>query len=1031
MLKYVIVGLKNFLPKIKMPARGILFVQKPHIDDASGKAIKRRRDLENKLNPAKSIPVKSVRVADCFTAELAEEEMRRLGAELVDNVAQQFFTEDEMERLFGWDWAISVSLKPGMKDTKGETAGRVARRLLGKDMPPEIHSSRLFFVEGELGKEGAEQLARDLSNETVHDYSVYSRSELEKTGQAIKLPYPTVDLRREPEMEYIDLGLPDEGLETISAERGLALNRPEMRKIADYFSRDKVKQFRRSAGLQEQPTDVELETLAQTWSEHCKHKIFNAKVSYTDSTGTSQIDSLFKTFIRRSTEQIKSRMADTIVSTLWDNAGVVKFNEKYNFVFKCETHNSPSKEYPYGGAYTGIAGVYRDPMGTGMGVELLYGTWAFCTGSPFYDGDLRPAIHPRTLLEGVREGVEHGGNRHGVPTVHGRTFFNDGYIGKPAIFVLAAGLQERTVAGKPGHEKNAFAGDLIVMAGGRVGIDGIHGATVSSTEAGTVKRKFASQHVQIGDSYTQKKLHDFQFDAMRRGLINCVTDNGAGGLSSSIGEMGWNFGRKITGGAYGFDVDLSLVPLKYTGLDYWQMWISEAQERMTYAVNPAKIDELNQLAKVYDVEATVLGSFTDTGRFHVRHGKRTVACMDINFVHEGVPRMELKGAWAAPENRGLAEPAPIRVVDHSLFLKSMLARENIASTEYIDRQFDHEVGGRSVIKSHVGAESDVCSDAVVLRPDFGSDEGIAIASGLNPDLSEIDAYHMTANAIDEAVRRVIAVGGSFDEWIVLNDNFCWPSPLPGENNPDAEYKMGQLVRANQALYDVTTGYGTPCVAGKDSMSMDGNETDRHGAKRKVSAPETIQISSAGKIRDVSKCITMDAKAAGDYVYVLGETRDELGGSEFYRMAGETGRNAPAVDVRKNKKLYNSLPNAITSGTVSSAHGCYKGGLGVALSQTSFTGGLGMDIDLSLVPTDEKLKEETVLYSESAGRFVVTVAPDKADKFETEMAGNVCSRIGTVTEGDRFVVKGYGKEEVVMDENIYALKGAWKSTFKGF
>jgi phosphoribosylformylglycinamidine synthase len=1016
------------------PVRGLILTQKPFTGNPEGKAILRRR----RLGHSGEGTVSDIRVADCFTTtELTADELRTLGSRIADPVSQDFFLDDEMPHAtFGADSVISVSLKPGMRDTRGETAGRVAMKLFGRKTQPEMHFSRLFLVNGI----DPEELAGELANRTVQDsrISVMDRT-LAGTSDTIELPYPKVELEKEPVLEYIDLGLPDEGLVKLSSMRGLALNRDEMRTISGYFSNDGVKQFRRAAGLEEHPTDVELETLAQTWSEHCKHKIFNARVRYTDGTQTQQIDSLFKTFIRRATEQIAGRPGSPIVSTLWDNAGVVKFNDKYNFVFKCETHNSPSKVYPYGGAYTGIAGVYRDPMGTGMGVELLYGTWAFCTGSPFYDGDLMPDIHPRAILEGVREGVEHGGNRHGVPTVHGRTFFNEGFIGKPAIYVLAAGLQERTVAGRPGHEKNAFAGDLIVMAGGRVGIDGIHGATISSVESGTVSQKLASEHVQIGDSWTQKKLHDFQIEAMRRGLINCVTDNGAGGLSSSVGEMGWNFGRKTDNGANGFEIDLSHVPLKYTGLDYWQIWISEAQERMTYAVSPDKIEELQKLAKIYDVEATVLGRFTDTGRFHVKYGEKTVACMDINFVHKGLSGMELNASWNSPDSRCMFEPAPIKVKDHSFFLKRMLARENIASTEYIDRQFDHEVGGKSVIKSYVGAESDVCSDAVVMKPDFGSDEGIAIASGLNPDYSEIDTYHMTANAIDEAIRRIIAVGGSFDEWIVLNDNFCWPSPLPGEKNPEAEYRMGQLVRANQALYDTTTGYGTACIAGKDSMSMNGFEVDKNGAVRKVTAPPTMQISSAGKIADIKKCITMDAKAAGDYVYVLGETRNELGGSEFYLMSGERGRNVPVVDVGRNKKLYTSFSNTVQNSMVSSAHGCYKGGLGVALAQAAFAGGgFGMELDLSLVPMATKLKEETILYSESSGRFVVTVAPERAADFEAAMAGNAFSRIGMVTESDSFVVRGYKTEKentpaenILINESIYGLKDAWKSTFREF
>ncbi|MEK6807916.1 MAG: AIR synthase-related protein, partial [Nanoarchaeota archaeon] len=549
---------------------------------------------------------------------------------------------------------------------------------------------------------------------------------------------------------------------------------------------------------------------------------------------------------------------------------------------------------------TGIVGVYRDPMGTGKGCKLIYGAYGFCTGNPFYKGELKPKIHPKRLLAGVRAGVESGGNKHGVPTVYGITFFEDGYMARPAIYVLAAGLIPSKVRGEAGYEKKADPGDLIVMAGGRVGIDGIHGATESSMEAG---EWISASHVQIGDPYKQKKLHDFLIEARDLGLYKCITDNGAGGLSSSVGEMA-QFSN-------GFELRLDKVPLKYSGLAPWQILLSESQERMTLAVLPEKKDELFKLAEKHDVEVTVIGKFTNSGKFYCAFEGERVTDLDMNFVHHGVPQMELEAEWLSPQERGLSEPDFQESEDHSAILQEMLARINIASKEYIVRQFDHEVQGKSVIKHLLGKDSDVFSDAVVLRPSFDSKEGLAVSAGINPVFSKIDTYWMTALAIDEAVRRIIAVGGNLKQ-IALNDNFCWPSPLPSGQNPDAKYKLAQLVRANQALYDFTLTFKTPCVSGKDSMSMDGIVKDENG-ERRLSALPTLQFSAVGKVEDVEKCVTMDVKNPGDLVYILGETRDELGGSEYYEMRGELGLNIPKVNAEKFIKLYNSLSQAVEKG----------------------------------------------------------------------------------------------------------------------
>jgi phosphoribosylformylglycinamidine synthase len=471
-------------------------------------------------------------------------------------------------------------------------------------------------------------------------------------------------------------------------------------------------------------------------------------------------------------------------------------------------------------------------------------------------------------------------------------------------------------------------------------------------------------------------------------------------------------------------MELDAVPLKYHGLDPWQILVSESQERVVISVPKGKFEEFRKLASDHEVEVTGIGEFNRSGKYHVKYKGKTVSYLDMEFLHGGVPQMELESEWLEPEQRGLAEPVIEQTKDLAALLKGLLARPNIASTEYIARQFDHEVQDGSVVKPLVGEKGDVNSDAAVLRPNPESDRAIAIAAGINPDISEIDTYDMTANALDEAIRRVLAVGGDLNR-IALNDNFCWPSPLPGKNNPDAKYKMAQLVRANRALYEMTKDFGVACISGKDSMSMDSTEVDEDGREVRVSAPPTVQFSAISVMESWEQSITMDAKDDGDLVYVIGLTRNECGGSEFYRMHNQTGRNAPKVDAKRFRSNYEKLQNAMRAGTVKSAHGCYKGGLGVALAQTAFAGGRGMYIDLGLVPRDGVDRDDILLASESAGRLVVTVASDRAGEFDTMMSGGDYARIGTVG-GRSLSIKGLGDAGV--NEDIYGLKKAWQSTF---
>ena len=839
--------------------------------------------------------------------------------------------------------------------------------------PFRVHTSRQYLLRGALSRDEAERVASQLlANDLIERYEVVARADWDPV-RGLPPFVPRVTGAERPTTELIDLDVTDEALSAISNDRVLALTLEEMQLLRDYFRNPAVQAERARVGLPAAAriTDAELECLAQTWSEHCKHKIFNSRIAYDDGTGRiTEIDSLFKTYIKGATERIRAARTargavDFCLSVFVDNAGVIRFNDDYNLVFKVETHNSPSALDPYGGALTGIVGVNRDPFGTGMGAKLIFNTDVFCFAPPDYDRPLpKRILHPRRIYEGVREGVEHGGNKSGIPTVNGCLVFDERYLGKPLVYCGTGGIMPARLHGKPSHIKEILPGDLIVMTGGRIGKDGIHGATFSSEELHEGSPVTA---VQIGDPITQKKMTDFLLVARDRGLYRCITDNGAGGLSSSVGET-----ARLSGGC---DLDLKRAPLKYPGLNPWEILISESQERMTLAVPPERIAAFLALAAKMDVEATVLGTYTDTGMFHIRYGGETVAYLDMDFLHDGLPQMRLRARWERPRRPEPDLPAP---TDLGAALRRMLSRLNICSKESVVRQYDHEVQGGSVVKPLVGVANDGPGDAAVLRPLLDTFEGIVVANGICPRYSDIDAYDMAACAIDEAVRNAVAVGADPD-YLAGLDNFCWCDPVASEKTPDGEYKLAQLVRANQAVYDYTTAYGVPCISGKDSMK---NDYAIEGTK--ISIPPTLLFSVLGRIADVRRAVTMDAKRAGDIVYVLGETKNELGGSEWYALHGCVGDNCPRVDAAAARRLYAALHRAMTAGLVASCHDCSDGGLGIALAETAFAGGLGMEVELGKVPRRGLDRDDYVLFSETASRFVVTVAPDKREEFEATM-----------------------------------------------
>ncbi len=951
------------------------------IPDGPGKRIR------NRIFQEMGIDLDAVRILSTYLIQidLARDSFERMVMDTFFDPVVQEISIDRPLRDDADVW-VEVGFKPGVTDNVGKTAREVILDYLGRPLKKgeNVFTATTYLLYGKVDSELAGRIARRiLGNPLIHRFIIFPRDELEEYREALR-SLPVVKLKAKADVERFDLSLSPQELMRLSKERVLALTLREMEAIRDEMNRPEVWEKRRRFGLDHRVTDVELEAIAQTWSEHCKHKIFNAKIRYTENGRTEMVDSLFDTYIRGTTRKVRASKGekDICVSVFTDNAGVIRFDDANNLVFKVETHNSPSALDPYGGALTGIVGVNRDPFGTGLGARLVANTDIFCFADPRYDKPIPEGIlHPKKIYEGVREGVEHGGNKSGIPTVNGAVVFEERFLGRPLVFCGTCGIMPSRINGRPSHEKEIRPGDRIVMVGGRIGADGIHGATFSSEELSETSPVTA---VQIGDPITQKKMFDFLLKARDRGLYRALTDNGAGGLSSSVGEM-----AQLSGGA---ELTLEKAPLKYPGLRPWEILVSEAQERMTVAVPPEKLQAFLALSEKMGVESTDLGQFTDSGYFHVLFNGETVAYLDMEFFHHGLPTMELEAEWHPPRIEVRQRPGK---EDLKAILLRLMGSLNICSKESIIRQYDHEVQGGSVIKPLMGSENDGPSDAAVLRPLLDSMAGVVLSNGICPKYSDYDTYWMAACAVDEAIRNAVCVGCDPDHMAAL-DNFCWCDPIVSETNPDGKYKLAQLVRANRALFDVLPVYGVPLISGKDSMK---NDVVVQG--RKISIPPTLLVSIIGRIPDVRNAVSMDVKEPGDLIYVLGMTYPELAGSEYYGAYGVRGGNVPKVDAATARRRYQKVFAAMGKGLVRSCHDCSDGGLAVALVEKALAGGFGLEIDCVRVPAEGCGGPDELLFSESQSRLVVSVSPQKKEAFEKHFENENVAWIGRV-RNDRII-----------------------------
>lgn len=949
-----------------------------------------------------------VRRSSVFRTEhtLSHDELDQLGARLRDPLAEAH----RIGALSRAAWARSTLLiapRAGTTDDRARTAERIAENLLGRRI--ELQSATLYELETAYAEAPLRALAHALfGNPLVDELHVLQDTSLDVWSA---FPAPAVQTTLSTN---IPLPSNDAELAQLSSERELALSVAELHAIRTQYAQPARIAARRTRGLPADPTDAELEMLAQTWSEHCKHKEFGAIIEV----GARRIDSLFKSAIVAATENVRAQLAsegaDWLLSVFSDNAGVVAFDAEQSFVFKVETHNSPSALDPYGGAITGILGNNRDPLGTGRGgARLLFNTNVLCFGPLDYSAALLPGqLHPRVVYEGVLAGIRDVGNHSGVPTVNGAILFDPRFAGKPLVYCgTGALLPRRDAAGAPLHEKRLGVGDLVVMIGGRVGRDGIHGATFSSR---TMDDKTPRSVVQIGSPITQKRIADFLAEVSPRGLVAAATDNGAGGLASSVGEL-----AILTGGAR---IDLAKVPLKTEGLWPWEILVSESQERMTLGIRSEHLAELTRSAAQHEVELSVLGVFDDSGVFAASYGQTLVCELELEFLHHGFPRLHLEATIAPPVE--LVWSASNSHASVTQLLLALLRAPNVTSRERVVRRFDHEVQARTVVKPYMGRAP---QDAAVLRIGRAVDDarGLAVASGICPQYGDLDPYQAAACAFDEALRSLVSVGvhlpfGEYaHDFVCACDNFCMPNVrYDAEHNPDGPQKLGKLVRMADATFDVATGFRIPLVSGKDSM-----KNDFTSGGRTISVPPTVLFTLVGKLRDTRRAVTAELKADADVLFLLEAAppslRDEalggagLGASELSRLlAGEHGA-VPRLDLPAARDLYLRMGAAHDAGLFASCHDLSDGGLAVALAEACIGGQRGARVQLP--PTRNAT---AAWFGESPSRFVVSVRPERASEVESTFGARAI-RLGSVG-GDLLAL---GADEVSVRELTEAYEGS--------
>ena len=916
-----------------------------------------------------------VAVSDLYFIEgdLSVSDLHRLVAELlVDDILEA--ARFETVKVHGH--AIEVTLRPGVTDSAAENL-KACADVIGIHGLTQFAVGQRYVLRGSFDDAQARLIAEKLLINDVVQTSSHNAP--------IAAPFVAAPANTEIIVETIALrDASDDGLLAISRQRRLALDLAEMRAIQLYFRKEG-----------RDPTDAEIEMLAQTWSEHCVHKTFRAKITYTEGNAEPRIiDGLLKSYIRAATETINKPW---VRSAFVDNAGVIAFDDTYDLAFKVETHNHPSALEPFGGANTGVGGVVRDIIG--VSARPIANTDVLCFGPQDLDPAKLPAgvLHPRRIFEGVTRGIEDYGNKMGIPTVNGAFCYDEGYTANPLVFCGCLGLVPIGA-----HPRAANPGDLVVVIGGRTGRDGIGGATFSSMEMGVETALIAGSSVQIGHPIHEKQTLEAILIARDEKLYTAITDCGAGGLSSSIGEMAAELGALV---------HLDRVRLKYAGLQPWEVWLSEAQERMVLAVPPKHWPRVKSICDGLDIDATALGEFTGDKRVRLLWGERTVGDLSTAFLNDGIPRMELAAEWALAAPASLLpwgegqDEGLLSAADLTSTLLAVLARPGTRSNEDVVRRYDHEVQGGTIVKPFVGVGGRGPGDAAVICPQDvwragqGRNKpipGVALSAGMNPALGKIDPYAMAWAAVDEAIRNCVAVGADPDRIAIL-DNFCW-------GNPRLPDRLGSLVRACQGCHDAAVAYGTPFVSGKDSLNNEFLGAD--GQKHAI--PGTLIISAMGIVPDVTKTVTSDFKRAGSPIYVIGSTRDEMAASAYHQLHKLSGGKVP-VAAPNALAVYRAVHAAISKDLVRSCHDCSEGGIALAVAEMAFGGGLGATVALDRA---SNLPIEVTAFSESLGRLIVEVSEENARAFEAALSGHPCTRIGEVTKDGVISMTGKAGVDVV-------------------
>jgi len=902
--------------------------------------------------------------------QLSQDDLQQLALILLTDQVTQTATWDELpassEVTEPGTVMVEVALRPGVTDPVAHEIVRAAHEL-GFNRVHRAATGLRFIVEG-LQANHAEKLAKQLlANTVVQRWTL---------GQITpSFPEETASTGA---VEFVPIcELTDTELLTVSMDRRAALDLAEMKAIQAYY-RDEGRD----------PTDVEFETIAQTWSEHCIHKTFKAKVTLNNG---GEVDSIIKTYLKAATDEIA---VPWVISAFVDNAGIIDFDDEFEISFKVETHNHPSAIEPFGGANTGVGGVIRDVLG--VGAKPIANTDILCFGPQDVDSVSLPegVLHPRRIQSGVVGGVQDYGNKIGIPTVNGAILYDEGYTSNPLVYCGCVGI-----APKGKHRKSPQPGDRVIVLGGRTGRDGLRGATFSSMTMDTQTSEVSGASVQIGDPICEKGLIDVIVRARDIHLYNDITDCGAGGLSSAVGEMASNIGA---------DIELQDVRLKYPGLAPWEIWLSEAQERMVLAVPPTNVLALQELCDTFDTELTDIGEITGSNRLIVSYGGKTVLDLDNKFLHNGIPQRQLSAVILSQilvENEHNIQTANI---DLQGTLLKLLSHPNIASKAATIRVYDHEVQGGTVIKPLIGIQSDGPSDATVLKPiGIKGTRGIVLSNGINPEYGKLDAYKMAWAVIDEAIRNAVAVGADPGKIAIL-DNFCWGDPKRPET-------MGTLVEAARGCYDAAIRYGTPFISGKDSLNNEYLSPDGH----RHAIPPTLLISVLGIIDDVRKAISMDLKGAGNEICIVGKFEPAFGGSHFGLVTkGVTGEVPTVHDV--TPRVYQALFRAISEGLIRSAHDISEGGLAIAAAEMCIGGRLGLKIDSNA--WDDSV---SFLFGETTGCLLVEVSSENKERFLNVFEDLPVSWLGRVTTQQALTVNIQGF--TALDIPVSKLIEAWNKT----